>query len=70
MPATQSLIEKEILLHRSLRHPNIVRMAEAFEDADRVFLVQEYCAGGELFERIGTAAAVVVMVGLIRAPRA
>lgn len=33
-------------------HPNIVKLYEIFEEKDSVFLIQEYLAGGELFEYI------------------
>ena len=46
-------IEKELLLHKNLAHPNIVKVTEVFEDGDNIYLVQELCIGGELFERIG-----------------
>lgn len=46
-------IEKELLLHKSLAHPNIVKVIEVFEDSENIYLVQELCVGGELLERIG-----------------
>lgn len=33
-----------------LDHPHIVQLYVAFEDAYSIFLVQEYCGGGDLFE--------------------
>ena len=51
MPDTAP-IEKEILIHRSVKHPNIVGLEEVLQDDDNMYIVQEYCAGGELFERI------------------
>lgn len=42
-------IEKEVLLHKSLQHRNIVKLLEVLEDAEFYYLVQELCAGGELF---------------------
>ncbi|KAE8718564.1 Serine/threonine-protein kinase SRK2H [Hibiscus syriacus] len=41
-------VAREIINHRSLRHPNIIRFKEAT-------FVMEYAAGGELFERICSA---------------
>lgn len=37
---------------KELDHPNICRLLESFEDERLIFLVLEYCEGGELFERI------------------
>ncbi|CAG0886420.1 unnamed protein product [Darwinula stevensoni] len=45
-------LENEIQVLRRLRHPNIVRLVETFEDRSRVYLVMELVTGGELFDRI------------------
>ena len=50
-PATVP-IEKEILLQRSLNHPHVVRLLDVLEDSENVYMIQEYCGGGELFERV------------------
>ena len=44
--------KSEIKLMKSVDHPNIVRAYEYFEDTRRVYVVMEYCSGGELFEEI------------------
>ena len=41
-------MSREIEIHASLLHPNIVRLYAAFEDADGIYLVQEFAARGEL----------------------
>jgi len=43
---------QEIDIMKSLDHPNIVRLFETYEDGSDIFLVMEYCQGGELFERL------------------
>ncbi|KAG0502835.1 hypothetical protein HPP92_002907 [Vanilla planifolia] len=45
----------EIINHRSLRHPNIVRFKEVVLTPTHLAIVMEYAAGGELFERICNA---------------
>lgn len=31
-------------------HPNVIRMYEIYEDYKYIYLVFEYCSGGELFD--------------------
>lgn len=39
---------KEISILRQINHPNIVRLFESIETEDRIYLVLEYCGGGDL----------------------
>ncbi|KAL3684608.1 hypothetical protein R1sor_002630 [Riccia sorocarpa] len=48
-------VQREIINHRSLRHPNIVRFKEVMITPTHLAIVMEYAAGGELFERICNA---------------
>lgn len=48
-------VQREIINHRSLRHPNIIRFKEVFLTPAHLAIVMEYAAGGELFNRICTA---------------
>ncbi|XP_010428950.1 PREDICTED: serine/threonine-protein kinase SRK2C [Camelina sativa] len=48
-------VQREIMNHRSLIHPNIIRFKEVLLTATHLALVMEYAAGGELFGRICTA---------------
>lgn len=45
-------IKKEVLIHENLRHPNVIRLLEARKDSEYFYLVMEWAAGGELFEKI------------------
>ncbi|KAJ4747739.1 Serine/threonine-protein kinase [Rhynchospora pubera] len=45
-------VYREIINHRSLRHPNIIRFREVVLTPTHLAIVMEYAAGGELFERI------------------
>lgn len=44
----------ECLIHVNLLqdHPNIVRLEEVYESHNEIYLVQEVCKGGELFDRL------------------
>uniref|UniRef100_A0A2P2KKS1 non-specific serine/threonine protein kinase n=1 Tax=Rhizophora mucronata TaxID=61149 RepID=A0A2P2KKS1_RHIMU len=48
-------VAREIINHRSLRHPNIIRFKEVALTPTHLAIVMEYAAGGELFERICNA---------------
>lgn len=48
-------VQREIINHRSLRHPNIIRFKEVLITPTHLAIVMEYAAGGELFERICSA---------------
>ncbi|KAK3414255.1 serine/threonine-protein kinase SRK2A [Eucalyptus grandis] len=48
-------VAREIINHRSLCHPNIIRFKEVILTPTHLAIVMEYAAGGELFERICNA---------------
>ncbi|KAK1430507.1 hypothetical protein QVD17_13303 [Tagetes erecta] len=48
-------VQREIINHRSLRHPNIVRFKEVLLTPTHLAIVMEYAAGGELFLKICSA---------------
>mmetsp|Transcript_20467 Transcript_20467/g.44711 ORF Transcript_20467/g.44711 Transcript_20467/m.44711 type:complete len:359 (+) Transcript_20467:114-1190(+) len=45
-------VEREIVNHRMLNHPNIIGFKEVFLTPSHLGIVMEFAAGGELFERI------------------
>lgn len=45
-------VNGEIEILKSLDHPNIIKIFDVFEDLNNVYIVQEYCEGGELMRRI------------------
>jgi len=45
-------VYEEIEALKNLFHPNICKLYEVIESETHVFLVMEYCAGGELFDHI------------------
>jgi calcium-dependent protein kinase len=45
-------IKEEVEILQRLDHPNIVKYYETFDDQKYMYLVMEYCPGGELFDKI------------------
>jgi serine/threonine-protein kinase SRK2 len=45
-------VKRELVNHRLLDHPNIIRFVECLLTPTHLAIVMEYAAGGELFERI------------------
>ncbi len=48
----KAAIKEEIKILKDLDHPNIVKYYEEIEDGPYIFIVTEFCSGGELFDRI------------------
>ncbi|KFK28375.1 hypothetical protein AALP_AA8G507100 [Arabis alpina] len=48
-------VQREIINHRSLKHPNIVRFKEVILTPTHLAIIMEYASGGELYERICNA---------------
>lgn len=44
-------LKNEIEVLRSLDHPNIVKAYEVYETRRNIFVVMEYCSGGDLYAR-------------------
>ena len=45
-------LREEIFIMCQLDHPNIVRLEEVYESETEIYLVQELCHGGDLFDRL------------------
>ncbi len=45
-------VSREIHILKMIRHPNLIQMYEIIETTKYLFLVMEYCSGGELFDYI------------------
>ena len=45
-------LREEIYIMCQLDHPNIVRLEEVYESHNEIYLVQQLCRGGELFDRL------------------
>jgi Protein kinase domain len=51
-PTGLQQLREEIFIMCQLDHPNIVRLEEVYESHSEIYLVQELCLGGELFDRL------------------
>ena len=52
-PGAVKAAQKEICVHKLLKHPNIVQCYGSRIESEHQFIFLEYCSGGELFDRIG-----------------
>ena len=43
---------EEVAIHKKLDHPNIIKIHEYYEDQNNIYIVQEFCEGGMLFDHI------------------
>ena len=50
---SRASLEKEVAIHRVVKHQNIIRLFDYTEDASFIYILMEYAAGGELFDKIG-----------------
>ena len=51
-PEDKKLLTFEMRILKKLDHPNIIKIYEIFEEKAHIFIVTEYCKGGDLFDRI------------------
>jgi len=45
-------LRNEISVQRSLDHPNIVKAYEVYETKHNIYVLMEYCSGGDLYARV------------------
>ncbi|XP_008072960.1 serine/threonine-protein kinase Nek1 [Carlito syrichta] len=43
---------REVAVLANMKHPNIVQYRESFEESGSLYIVMDYCEGGDLFQRI------------------
>mmetsp|Transcript_3614 Transcript_3614/g.7467 ORF Transcript_3614/g.7467 Transcript_3614/m.7467 type:complete len:588 (-) Transcript_3614:158-1921(-) len=48
-------IEEEIRIMKELDHPNIIKIFEVFDDRHNMYIIMEYCQGGELLQKMAKA---------------
>lgn len=48
----KTAIQKEVLIHKTLNHENIIKYYSSFQQLDKFYILLEYASGGELFDRI------------------
>ena len=45
-------MREEIFIMCQLDHPNVMRIEEVYESNNELYIVQELCVGGDLFDRL------------------
>ena len=45
-------VKTEIDILKIAKHPNIIQLYDVFENEDTIYIIMEYCAGGDLFSYI------------------
>ena len=49
-PEDLKALMDEVQILQTVDHPNIVKYHETYDDVNYLYLVMEYCPGGELFD--------------------
>ena len=49
MKVDKENLRREVLIHRHLRHENIIKFYDLFEDEGKIYIVIEYAKNGNLF---------------------
>eukprot|EP01029_Cantina_marsupialis_P021460 TRINITY_DN5140_c0_g1_i1.p1 TRINITY_DN5140_c0_g1~~TRINITY_DN5140_c0_g1_i1.p1 ORF type:complete len:671 (-),score=160.88 TRINITY_DN5140_c0_g1_i1:488-2500(-) len=53
-PKQKENLQNEIRILKMMDHPNIIKLFSTYCEEQRIFLVMEFCSGGELYERLAT----------------
>jgi serine/threonine protein kinase len=48
----QNNVKSEIAVWQQMDHPNIVKLKQVLASEEQIFIVLEFAAGGELFDRV------------------
>eukprot|EP00929_Paragymnodinium_shiwhaense_P017714 TRINITY_DN12736_c0_g1_i1.p1 TRINITY_DN12736_c0_g1~~TRINITY_DN12736_c0_g1_i1.p1 ORF type:complete len:776 (+),score=184.56 TRINITY_DN12736_c0_g1_i1:83-2410(+) len=48
--SSESTTYREVDIHKSLDHPNLIKLYELFEDSKCLYMIMECCTGGNLFD--------------------
>ena len=48
----EALLQSEIEVLKTISHANLLDITEILEDHENVYIVNEICEGGELFDRL------------------
>lgn len=51
-PESLLQLRNEIFIMCQLDHPNVMRIEEVYESNHEIYMVQEICNGGDLFDRL------------------
>jgi len=46
------LVRTEIEILKVCQHPNIIKLYDIFENVEYIYIIMEYCSGGDLFSYI------------------
>eukprot|EP00741_Cyanophora_paradoxa_P000098 tig00000057_g94.t1 len=48
----QDIVAREVSIMQAVEHPNLVRLCDFFENETKIWIVVEWCRGGELFDKL------------------
>jgi serine/threonine protein kinase len=50
----------QVAVMKQLRHPNVVRLVQVLRSEERLYLVMELVAGGEVYYKLGTRFLIII----------